>query len=340
MDFGAIYPYRRVSRHFFFVLSGFLITYLLLAEKAKTNTIAVKHFYMRRVLRIFPLYYFLILLGLFVFPSIEILHFPEWTEKLQDSFALKALLFLLLLPNILAVVAYPVPMTSHTWSIGVEEQFYVLWPFLMKHFKHSLRLLLAIILIYLVLAKGFWVFAQMEGRFQHLWQKAAHFLLLTRIDCMAIGGIGAYWVFQKHSILQRIYQTPFKLLYLGILLLCLVQVLSFGIWTHEIYALLFTLLILELATNPNTFIHLEHPILRYLGKISYGIYMYHFVALRLAVAAIDYFKPVVGALGLSIWFYGISFGLTILFAALSYQFLELPFLKRKKQFMVIESSGG
>ncbi len=231
-------------------------------------------------------------------------------------------------------------MISHTWSIGVEEQFYVLWPVLMKYFKHTLRLLLAVIAIYLVIAKGAYWLAHTESSLQGIFQKAADFLLLTRIDCMAIGGIGAYGVFHQKPILQRIYQLPFKFLYLGVLLFCLVQVLDFGIWTHELYAILFALLILEVATNPNTRFYLEQPVLRYLGKISYGIYMYHFISIRLAIAALEAFQAKLGYYELTIWMYAFSFGLTILLAALSYRFLESPFLKLKERFMVVKSSAG
>jgi len=71
---------------FFVVLSGFLITSLLLVEKERTNTINIKSFYMRRVLRIWPLYYLTVILGLFVLPEISYLNIPGETELIKVDF--------------------------------------------------------------------------------------------------------------------------------------------------------------------------------------------------------------------------------------------------------------
>src|ERR1051326_1775359 len=92
--------------YFFFVLSGFLITYLLLAEKDKTGTIRIGNFYIRRILRIWPLYYFLVLLGFFVLPHFHILRL-EWLQQfVQDRFWFKFLLNVIMLPN-LALAMFP-----------------------------------------------------------------------------------------------------------------------------------------------------------------------------------------------------------------------------------------
>ena len=69
---------------FFFVLSGFLITYLLLKEKSVTQTVAVKKFYLRRILRIWPLYYLIVLLGFLVLPNIDFIHNP-YLNKFFDN---------------------------------------------------------------------------------------------------------------------------------------------------------------------------------------------------------------------------------------------------------------
>jgi len=110
----------------FFVLSGFLITYLLLAEERHTGSISTRDFYARRILRIWPLYYVLVLAAFFVFPRIPVfagaLKFPE------ESRARSFFLYMSIFPNLAA----PFPYLGHLWSIGVEEQFYIAWPLLLK----------------------------------------------------------------------------------------------------------------------------------------------------------------------------------------------------------------
>ena len=73
----------------FFVLSGFLITYLLLAEKANVGTILIKQFYVRRILRIWPLYFLVVVLGFFILPKLHFLDVPGWTENIYDNFSKK-----------------------------------------------------------------------------------------------------------------------------------------------------------------------------------------------------------------------------------------------------------
>lgn len=117
--------YKGVSGvNFFFVLSGFLITYLLLAEKANTGRIAIGAFYMRRILRIWPLYYFVVLVGFVIIPFVQ--------GKLGQATSERG--------NILYYLAFignfDVKPTSAVlgilWSIAVEEQFYLVWPIVFR----------------------------------------------------------------------------------------------------------------------------------------------------------------------------------------------------------------
>ncbi len=130
----------------FFVLSGFLITYLLLAEKSTYGTINIKKFYLRRVLRIWPLYYLILIIGLFILSKVAFFVLPGAPKSLQEHYHLQILLFLIL-PNISQVAFTFVPYVAQTWSIGVEEQFYFIWPIILKHFKNHLQILIFIISI-------------------------------------------------------------------------------------------------------------------------------------------------------------------------------------------------
>ena len=144
----------RLGVGLFFVLSGFLITYLLLEEKGRFGDVDAKKFYLRRVFRIWPIYFLIIGLSFFVFPHIDLLYFPGANEKLAHNVAPRLALLLLVLPNY-AFVLYDLPYwCAQTWSIGVEEQFYYLWPWIIKYPKKSGRIVFLFLLVTAVLLFG------------------------------------------------------------------------------------------------------------------------------------------------------------------------------------------
>lgn len=107
----------------FFVLSVFLITYLLLAEK-KVQEIDIKKFYLRRLLRIWPLYYLYFIIALLV------LYYLGQELKLNTL-----LLYIFFAANVPYIVDTKLLFLDHYWSLGVEEQFYLFWPWLVKKNK-------------------------------------------------------------------------------------------------------------------------------------------------------------------------------------------------------------
>lgn len=134
----------------FFVLSGFLITYLLLEEEERSGRIAVGKFYMRRALRIWPLYYVVVLSALFVLPYCTWFQRPDiGIEVIHQNLPLKSALYITFFANVVLANVGLVPYASHTWSIGTEEQFYLIWPLLMKWVHRTVPLMLAVIAIYL-----------------------------------------------------------------------------------------------------------------------------------------------------------------------------------------------
>ena len=125
-----------LSVTFFFVLSGFLITFLLLKEKDQFNSISIRSFYIKRVLRIWPLYFCVVLLGLFLYPYIPILNHSDYVG-IFDDFGVKVILFLLFFPNLVLLKYGVTPFIAPTWSVGVEEQFYLIWPWLVKYSRDT-----------------------------------------------------------------------------------------------------------------------------------------------------------------------------------------------------------
>ncbi|MFC5411818.1 acyltransferase family protein [Larkinella bovis] len=316
----------------FFVLSGFLITYLLLQEKRVTGTIAIKHFYLRRILRIWPLYYLIVLLGLFVLPHIPFFDIPIYSELLHRSFAIKVVLLLLILPNL---VATPIPHINQTWSIGVEEQFYAFWPLLMKTIGDPLRVALGTITVYLVIKFGLLLLPVLglnNGGISFL----TRFWNSFNVDCMAIGGVIAWALFyQREGILRVLFNRWFQAAVYGLTIFLIVRGVEIPYLHQETYACLFAVIILNLAANKQTLIRLEHPVLHYLGKISFGIYMYHMIAI---VIAFKLLQPVFPG---NNWFlYSASILLTILLAAASYEWFERRFIKAKLKFSKVISGDN
>lgn len=106
----------------FFVLSGFLITYLLLKEEELFKSVNIRKFYMRRILRIWPLYFLILIITFLVLPVIEYFNWPGYTEALSSHNLLLIFVFYVaFLPNLVLPLFGVVPYASHTWSIGAEE---------------------------------------------------------------------------------------------------------------------------------------------------------------------------------------------------------------------------
>ena len=139
----------------FFVLSGFLITYLLLAEEQKYKKISIKKFYIRRILRIWPLYFLIILLSLLILPNISIFTLPGFGKDVVHQYLFfKIILYAVFFPNLVFTLFGMVPYAAHTWSVGTEEQFYLVWPIILKYFKKfRIVLMFLIIFLYLIIAQ-------------------------------------------------------------------------------------------------------------------------------------------------------------------------------------------
>jgi peptidoglycan/LPS O-acetylase OafA/YrhL len=242
----------------------------------------------------------------------------------------KILLFLFFLPNLVSPLAGIVPYAAQTWSIGTEEQFYLAWPVVMKHLKkHRIVLMLLIIFGYIFVARALYSsrtdFLPFKGYINTFW-------LVFNIDCMAIGGLFAILLHSKHKFLK--YFNNNFVFYASLIIVS--YMLSKGINIQHIYkesyALFFGLLILNFASNPNIHIKLETGFLKYLGKISYGLYMYHPIGIVLALALLRSTGILTDYV-----IYPLSLAFAIGIAALSYEYFESFFLKFKRNYSTVES---
>ncbi len=315
----------------FFVLSGFLITYLLLYETKKSNSISVKKFYLRRLLRIWPLYFLIITFSFFIAPNIEFFNIEGYDKNLiYSNLPLKLLVFGLFFPNLAYGLFGIIPYASHTWSIGTEEQFYLLWPLILKFYKKSkLQIMYIVIVLYLfvktLLHLNFLNFIPHKHILVEFW-------LNFNIDCMAIGGFFAVILYQKRKVLSFLININLFYITLIILFLLFFNGIHFSYFHFEIYSILFGIIILNFSSNNKIHISLENNFFNYLGKISYGIYMYHPIGIIASIKILLFLNLY------SNWTVLIlTLLITIGLSSISYKFFESYFLKFKKKFTVVIS---
>ncbi len=313
----------------FFVLSGYLITRLLLVEKDTFSKIDLPKFYIRRILRIWPIYYLIIIVGLLFYFSM-----PSLTKLNEIEIFKTFALYTFLISNIGFGMSLTFLIITPLWSVGVEEQFYVFWPILIEKSKNILKTLLLFIFAYLAI--------KISCKF--LASKTIYTIVhFSCFDCMAIGGIGAYLIHIKSKYLALLFHPISQIISWSILAIDVfyspVHVFSF--LDNEIHAVFYLIIILNVSANPKTLIALENKIFDFIGRISYGIYVYHsavIVGLSLIFKHVLYLKLENNFTG-----YGILFttliGSTLVISYLSYTYFESYFIKRKHTFTKIESSS-
>lgn len=319
----------------FFVLSGYLITFLLLTEN-KISGIKIKNFYFRRILRIWPLYYLIVIISFFIAPHIKFLDVPFYGEEIDVKFGLKLSLFSLLLANVAFVYLPTVAFANVLWSVAVEEQFYLIWPNVIKFFKNTVHALLALLFIYLIIKISVNLNLFQVKKF--LPTGIDTFIDRTRISCMIIGGIGAYLVFQKKTLiikwLYSKYTQKFCLLAFVVILLGIIDVPVYHLIKNELVSVFIVILLINMSTNIHSIISLENKFFNFLGRISYGIYVYHLFSVVIWIKVFTLFPPE------STFQYYIWSGLliiivslnTILISHISYKYFEKRILSLKKNY--------
>ena len=297
----------------FFILSGFVITRILMNAKDKPHYF--KNFYIRRALRIFPLYYSFLLLWYFVMPYFDHSEFIPF--KLQIP-------FYLYVQNIFVIIDLPRMGPPHFWTLAIEEHFYFFWP-LIVYFTPNKRLIWAI---------GFFVLSSFLIKYYFLTHDLPiRKFTLTRWDQIVMGaGI---------VILERrgFFKIPANFKYVVFLTIFIViptiytyqgggNIFFFKeLFKYFFLAIFFgCILCLLLFENKLIFINkiLKMPFMQYLGKTSYGIYVWHMLVIRIIEA--NWYSKIMFVDLLMILF------LTLLVSHLSYQFIEEPFLRLKNRF--------
>jgi peptidoglycan/LPS O-acetylase OafA/YrhL len=336
----------------FFVLSGFLITGILLDMK---KSLSPKNyffkFYGRRFLRIFPLYYFYLLLmtGLATW-LLSISYRPIYMQHFLDQVKYAVLyVYDFFFGTIHFNYSF---FLDHFWSLSVEEQFYIFWPLLILLIPEKLlkRLFLSFIILGPMFRLVFY-FIHQSGVFRFLAETAPLAIFPLPFSHMDAFAFGAY--ISRFSI-PRAKEQFFLLLGALPIIGFSAQYLATGevgafsalgypllmseayqfIWGYSLLNYFFVVIIFLVAKHGLFNRFLEWSPLRYLGKISYGLYVYHFPIIWFAIRVRDfgvvdpYAKPLIAL---------ISFIATLLVASLSYKILEKPLLNLKDRFFTLTS---
>lgn len=315
----------KLSVVLFFVLSGFLISSLLLKEKDKHHKINFKNFYLRRIFRIWPLYFLILILGFFVLPYFAYWDIPNPIFRpVEENFWQKLLMYIFILPNLAVSLYGEIVGASQSWSLGTEEQFYLFWPLIIAIFRKRLLLIMVTLLIfYVALALFFGKAASINPIFINV----SKFWSLFNINCMAIGGIFAVLYHDQHRFILKILFN--KLVFVSTviyLMLSLALGIKYGFIHYEVYSILFSIIIINLACNQRYSTVLEFRPLNYMGSVSYGIYMFHPIILPAVIYAEKYCG------GGNLFIYILTLGLTFFISAFSFEYLEKYFLRLKNKF--------
>lgn len=324
----------------FFVLSGFLITYLILTEIRATGKIHVLAFYIRRALRIWPLYY-AVVIGVFViYPFVQPLFHDHSTTSSNPVY------YFFFLSNFDVIHTQKFfngndyLVSNTTWSVAVEEQFYLLWPlffyFLNKRFY-------PIVL---------WSFLIGCYTFRWLFQEDVlnlYFHSLSVCGDLALGGLSAYYAFTSVR-----FQTFFKTMTYGkqvFIFSFLFGILACSYFFPQLkfqapfgrlaFTLLFAFLILQqcFAEQP-VFALSKFKFISKWGRYTYGLYLLHAIALLLTEYVAGLFipdkpgLPVIIATGL------IGFALSLFISYISYTYYESFFLRLKKKFTLVQTTDN
>lgn len=192
----------------FFVISGFIITYILYKEQAVSGTISLKLFYIKRFLRIWPLYFGLLILGYLLIKYTDVYaQFPPLNQR-----------GLLLLMTFLVTFAPLGTLTSfsvfpHYWSLSVEEQFYIFWPLVFKKIKGKAVLVSAFVIIIgmILLRNGFEYQRDRHPDPASVWAGLSSLFMRSKFGSIAIGVIGAYFLFNNSTYLKWVYNRSVQI---------------------------------------------------------------------------------------------------------------------------------
>lgn len=227
---------------------------------------------------------------------------------------------------------HTIPLLSHYWSLGVEEQFYSFWPFIIKYVNKLKLFLIGFCLFFVAL--------KFALKLSHTPDTIVSLVYYTRFSCMIIGGIGAYYFYTKNDFLKTLTAKSVDILswlvLLTLVLLPFIGIRMYAVLENEIVSVLTLILIFNQISNSKPVISLENKLFDYLGKISFGLYVYNPLVIHLLSFCFLNLKITNDFLKLTC-IVVMNLSLVILIAHLSYHHFEKRFLKLKSNYTTIQS---
>ena len=290
----------------FFCLSAYLITELLLREKSQVGQLNVRAFYIRRILRIWPLYFSFVL---FAFAL-------TFIDRTQNFNATQLIMFLMLAgnwaPGLTVMNSVVVPL----WSVSIEEQFYLLWPLVVRKATREHMIVLCILLVCIAFV---WR-AVIQSRMPSLiWNST-----FSHLDSLSYGILLSLIGFRERIPLW----ARFGLLLAGLS----AWFIAGGIHNRDDHMMALVALGSVAILRAVVGVKLDYPVLVRLGVVSYGLYVYHEFFLNL----FNRILPSTHGWGF-VWWWLLSLCGTTIAALASYRWLESPFLRLKERFSFVKS---
>ena len=318
----------------FFVLSGFLITSILLKTKDEKNYF--KNFYTRRALRIFPLYFVFIAIILLLIPILD----PDFTTEIP-----RTLPILLIYQQNWLMLFSKTPLTTYlavTWSLAIEEQFYLVWPAIVYFTRKETLIKISVgIIVLSILARilGFLLWDDID------WVSTFfYYNTFTRFEQLVFGGLLAvsftypYWKERLRSISAPVFVIAFA----AFLVLCisafphmvpLDQNISLILGGYTLVAVFSTALIALLLTHPERFVIrrlFQSKLLAFFGKYSYSIYLLHVPIILILLDPL--WRTQIRGWKMYFAYIVLTYAVTVLGSLLTWHLLEKHMLNLKKYF--------
>ncbi len=332
-----LFGHGNLGVNFFFVLSGFLITFLLIREKELKGKIHVGNFYIRRILRIWPLYYLCLLVSFVIFPAIKAAAGEPYEESASPLY------YALFAANFDIMHTWPVMpnalMLAVLWSVAVEEQFYLTWPLILalvplRYYKY----------VFPTIMIGSLVFRSFYTSSDETVYAVRYFHSFSVIGDMALGGLFAYYSSYENKFRQFIVNMN-----KGFIAFIYIGAIACGIFKHVIFpcgiptiferlviGAFFGLIILEQNFSEKSFFKMSRfKIISKLGVYTYGLYCLHLMGMffvakitgKLNVNNESLLVAILSVIAALLFSIGISLA--------SYHLFEKWFLKLKDRFAVI-----
>lgn len=329
----AVVQLGQIFMTVFFVLSGFLITYILLIEKQKSNNLNFKRFYLRRAFRILPMYYLGVISMYLLYRKVclgaELIH-TELCAELPE----RAFYYFAMIPNWAHAIDKNMPHISNYWSIGAEEQFYLFWPLILYFSKNYLRTFYGMYFFYCLLMIGFVVVGNVIYNNQNIVLiQFAKLFDYTRFGAFAFGGVIAFYFI--HADEQRYHKIHQFFILKKTQWFCLllpffvnvIPVVQVVFLKHLLVIPCCAILIYNMAYNEQSILKIDHKYLNYLGKTTYSLYILNQIVIDFAI------KICMGAhIKGVVLIFVLTISLLLITSILCYEFIEKPFMKLRRYF--------